>query len=163
MAKPLELVIATGDVALEIYRPSATNITVQPTSNPTAGPTGPRGPSFLTIDDVGDLNSVFGIDGDYAVLTTSDVVTIYGPKATTWPSTPVTVLPRGNSILSVADSSELVPELGVDGDYAVDLGLAGFTLYGPKTGGVWSLTGVSVTTPNVSSAARMSTFLYMGG
>lgn len=162
---PLELAIANGSIQVEVYRPSVTNLTVQPTSNPTAGPAGPMGPSFLTISGTGDLLPALGDDGDYAVLTEADQVTVYGPKAAgVWSVTPTSTMPRGTGMLTISDPSELVGGFGRDGDYAVKVSSNGFALYGPKAGGAWSLTPVNVVAPTINpTAVRRTSFLFMGG
>ncbi len=165
---PLEYVIESGELVLDIYRPSTTHITVQPVSAPGAGPQGPQGEpgnTFHTIVSTGVLDPEFGADGDYAVLVGASTVDIYGPKtAGVWSLTPVTLESpeRPPGVLSISSESELVAGFGIDGDYAIDIGASGFVIYGPKASGAWPLPGVTVTTPDISGAITEQDLFQFG-
>lgn len=165
---PLTGVIESGELILDLYRPSELNITVQPVSAPGAGPVGPKGDpgnTFHSIVSEGVLDPEFGADGDYAVLVGASTVSIYGPKdAGEWELTPVVLESpeRPPGVLSITSESELVTGFGIDGDYAIDMGASGFTIYGPKASGAWPTPGVEVTTPDVSGAVTEQDLFQFG-
>ncbi|WP_316819690.1 hypothetical protein [Pedobacter gandavensis] len=122
------------------------------------GATGPAGAAGTAGNTVlnGSAAPTGGADGDFFLNTTTN--TLYGPKAGgLWPVTGVSLVgatgaagpagaagavgAAGNAILNGADT----PTGGADGDFF--LNTTTNTLYGPKAGGLWPATGVSLVGP----------------
>jgi hypothetical protein len=106
---------------------------------------GEDGNTILSHGSSGPDNTNDGVDGDFFFRT--DEKKIYGPKASgSWPGTGISLLgPPGKTILSHGSSGPDNTNDGVDGDFFFRTDEK--KIYGPKAGGSWAGTGISLLGP----------------
>ena len=124
---------------------------------PAGSPGNPGAPGNTVLSGAGAPSNSIGNNGDFYLDTST--WTIYGPKVNgTWPAgvSLISQATSGSGTQSgtgdhiVTGTGAPTDTTGVDGDFYLDTSTS--TLYGPKTGGKWPTTGVTMTTGTVYNA-----------
>jgi hypothetical protein len=126
-------------------------------AGPSGSPGAPGANGSTVLSGTGAPSDTIGNNGDFYLDT--NTWTIYGPKANgAWP-TGVSLISQASSGSSsggsggsgsdagghiLSGSGAPTDNIGANGDFYLDTSTS--TLYGPKTGGTWPVTGVTMTT-----------------
>lgn len=115
------------------------------------GPSGTAGTNGNTIwNGTTAPSSGLGVNGDFYLNTATDV--LYGPKAGgTWPGTGTSLIGPAGTNGNTMWNGTTVPSntVGQNGDFYINT--ATEILYGPKAGGTWPATGVTLVGPQGAS------------